>query len=211
MRGKDQLKKAATVAFLLLEVRIVTTQLIRALDQRFRAHLTAYGWRCLLSMALGMWIAEGKKVLAALTYLVSSGALSRFFNGERWPAGLIEQERRRLSEELIGKWYGGRGRPPLLYLILDGTVLAKRGEQLPQVGWHYDSRIDDLRWGQELILAVLRIGELALPWEWRVYVNRERCAEADFQESTEQAIELIESFAPPRPGRVAVDSSLCTV
>jgi len=190
----------------------MTASLLRALHRKFRAQLTSYGWRCLLSMALGMWIAEGKKVRAALTYLVSEGALSRFFGGDRWPSQTIREGRKQLSEEWIELWYGGRGRPPLLYLLLDGRVLAKRGEQLPQVGWHYDSRIDGLRWGQKLILAVLRIGELVLPWEWRVYVNRERCGETDFRKSTEQAIERIESFVPPRPGRgvVAVDSSLCT-
>jgi hypothetical protein len=162
-------------------------------------------------MALGMWITEGKKVLAALTYLVSLGALSRFFNGEGWPFQAIREWRRQLSEELIGAWYGGRGRPPLLYLILDGTVLPKRGRQLPKLGWHYDSRTDGLRWGQKLILLVLRVGELALPWDWRAYVNRERCLEADFQKSTEQAVELIRAFRPPRAGEVvvAVDSSLC--
>jgi hypothetical protein len=58
----------------------MTTKLIHALHRALGAQLSAYGWRgaprCLLSMALGMWIAEGKKRLAALTYLVSEGALS---------------------------------------------------------------------------------------------------------------------------------------
>lgn len=181
MGKRGELKRWPRFACLLLEVSTVTTQLLKALRQHFRAQLTSYGWRCLLSMALGMWIAEGKKVLAALTYLVSAGALSRFFNGTRWPAQAIRDWRRQLSEELIEEWYGGRGRPPLLYLILDGTVL--------------------------------QIGELALPWEWRAYVNRDRCAEEDFRKSTAQAIALIETFDPPRPGQVvvAVDSSLCTV
>ena len=175
MRMRGVWKEGATAAFLLLEVRTVTTQLLRALHQEFRAHLTSYGWRCLLSMALGMWLAEGKKVLAALTHLVSLGALSRFFNGEDWPSPAIRAWRWRLSEELIRLWYGGRGRPPTLYLLVDGTVLAKRGRQLPRLGWHYDSRIDGLRWGQKLILSVVRIGELVLPRDWRSYVNRERC------------------------------------
>jgi len=187
----------------------VTTQLIRALHHRFRAHLTSYGWRCLLSMALGMWIAEGKKKLAALTYLVSEGALSRFFNGRRWPKEEIHKLRQQMSEELIRSWYGGRGRPPLIYLILDGTVLPKRGKQLPKLGWHYDSRIDGLRWGQKLVLAVLRVGELALPWDWRAYVNRDRCKEADFQKSTEQAVEMLKEFRPPALGEVVVVTDSC--
>lgn len=58
-------------------------------------------------MALGMWIVEGKKTLAALTYLVSAGALSRFFSGERWPAEQIHKLRKQMSEELIHPWYGG--------------------------------------------------------------------------------------------------------
>jgi hypothetical protein len=75
----------------------MTTKLIHALHRALGAQLSSYGWRgaprCLLSMALGMWIAEGKKGLAALTYLVSEGALSRFFNGERWPAEQIQKLR----------------------------------------------------------------------------------------------------------------------
>jgi len=187
----------------------MTTKLIHALHKAFKAQLSAYGWRSLLSMALGMWIAEGKKTLAALTYLVSEEALSRFFNGERWPKEEIHKLRKQMSEELIRSWYGGRGRPPIIYLILDGTVLPKRGKQLPKLGWHYDSRIDGLRWGQKLVLLVLRVGELALPWDWRAYVNKERCQEADFQKSTEQAVEMIKGFRPPSPGEVVVVADSC--
>jgi hypothetical protein len=191
----------------------MTTKLIHALHRALGAQLSSYGWRgaprCLLSMALGMWIAEGKKRLAALIYLVSEGALSRFFNGERWPAEQIQKLRGQMSEELLHSWYGGRGRPPIIYLILDGTVLPKRGKQLPKLGWHYDSRVDGLRWGQKLVLAVLRVGELALPWAWRVYVNKDRCQEADFQKSTEQAVEMIKEFRPPTPGEVVVAADSC--
>jgi hypothetical protein len=89
-------------------------------------------------MALGMWIIEGEKRPAALTYLVGEGALSRFSNGRRWPREQIHRLRQQMSEELIHK-YGARA-------IADhpshpGRDSApKGGKQLPNLGWHYDSR-----------------------------------------------------------------------
>lgn len=50
---KAELKEVVTVAFFFLEVRTVITQLVKALHQHIRTHLTSYGWRCLLSMAPG--------------------------------------------------------------------------------------------------------------------------------------------------------------
>jgi hypothetical protein len=99
-------------------------------------------------MALGMWIIERKKRLAALTYLVGEGALSQFSNGRRWPREQIHRLRQQMSEELIHK-YGARA-------IADHPShpgwdsVPKGGKQLPNLGWHYDSRLDGCRGGESL-------------------------------------------------------------
>jgi hypothetical protein len=42
-----------------------------------------------------------------------------------------------------------------------------------------------------------------------VYVNKDRCQEADFQKSTEQAVEMIKEFRPPALGEIVVVTDSC--
>jgi len=197
---------------------MVLQQLTKALYENMRDQFTVYGWRSFLSMVGGICITDGKKTLKALSYLVSDSALSRLFNGEKWPTEAIREIQRELAVELIKRWYWNkRGRNPTVHLLIDGTVLAKRGKDLPKVGWHYDTRIDGMRRGQKLIIASIKVGELLLPWDFRVYVNEEKCKEADFQKSTEQAADMVHQFKSSFPFPedsdpnvvVGVDGGLC--
>jgi hypothetical protein len=165
-------------------------------------------------MVIGICITDGRKSLKALTYLASSPALSRFFNGDKWPSKLIKRVQRKLALELIKRRYWNqKGRNPTVYLLIDGTVLPKRGKDLPKVGLHYDTRTGDLRRGQKLVISSLKVGELLLPWDFRVYVNKSDCKEDDFEKSTQQAAEMIREFKRSFPLDcsvvVAVDGGLC--
>jgi len=189
-------------------------KMINKLYNNIQTELTSYQWHSFLSMVIGICITDGKRSLKALSYLVSSPALSRFFNGGKWPSKLIKQVQRKLALNLIKRHYWNtRGRNPTVYLLIDGTVLPKRGEQLPKVGLHYDTRTKGLRRGQKLVIASLKVGELLLPWDFRVYVNKENSKEADFKKSTQQAADMIREFKRSFPLDcnvvVAVDGGLC--
>lgn len=91
------------------------------------------------------------------------------FQGNKWPSTLIKRVQRKLVLNLIKRHYWNeRGRNPTVYLLIDGTVLPKRGKQLPKVGLHYDTRTKGLRRGQKLVVSSLKVGELLLPWDFRV-------------------------------------------
>ncbi len=189
-------------------------ELIKKLYDNIRTKLTSYQWHSFLSMVIGISVTDGRRSLKALTYLASSPALSRFFNGDKWPSKLIKQVQRKLALDLIKRTYWNkRGRNPTVYLLIDGTVLPKRGKELPNVGIHYDTRTGGLRRGQKLVISSLKVGELLLPWDFRTYVNKENCKEADFKKSTQQAAEMIRGFKSSFPLDckvvVAVDGGLC--
>lgn len=61
---------------------------------------------------------------------------------------------------------------PTVDLLIDGTVLPKRGKELPKVGLHYDTRTDSLHRDQKLVISSLKVGELLLPWDFKTYVNK---------------------------------------
>lgn len=188
-------------------------KLTKMLYSSVRDHLTSYQWRAFLSMAIGICLRDGKKTLKALSYLASSPALSRFFNGNGWPTKIIRKLWQREAIELIRDWYWERrGKNPTVYLLIDGTVLSKRGKKLPKLGWHYDTRIKGLRKGQKLVIASVKVGKLILPWDFRTYLNKRKCKETDFKKSTQQAMNMIRKFKLPMGCDVvvAVDGALCT-
>jgi hypothetical protein len=99
----------------------------------------------------------------------------------------------------------------VVYLILDDTVIPKRGKHLPQLGFHFCPTQDRVVRGWDLVFAALRVGKLTVPWAWRCYVN-ERFSEAvDFRKRTQLAAQLVEQFQPPWPARAVVlaDSVYC--
>ncbi|MBS3812419.1 transposase, partial [Candidatus Bipolaricaulota bacterium] len=192
----------------------MVNKLVNKLYNNIRTHLTSYQWHSFLSMVIGICVTDGRKSLKALSYLASSPALSRFFNGDKWPSQLVKSFQRKLVIDLIKRHYWNRrGRNPTVYLLIDGTVLPKRGKDLPKVGLHYDTRTRGLRRGQKLVISSLKVGKLLLPWDFRTYVNKKRCKEEDFKKSTQQAAEMIREFNRSFPLDcnvvVAVDGGLC--
>ncbi|MFQ5795501.1 MAG: transposase [Candidatus Bipolaricaulia bacterium] len=185
----------------------------KRLKQAFKAQLSVYRWRSLLSMVLGLMVREGKKTFTNLVLLVSISALSRAFSADEWPHQAIRSLRcARIETAIIDHHLRRRGRRPTIYLMIDTTVLAKRGKTLPQLGWHYDSRTDSVVWGQKLVISAVGVGEIIAPWDWRTYVNERFVKAEDFHKQTELTAELIRSFEPPYGGKrqvvVVIDCSL---
>ena len=104
-------------------------KVINKLYNNIRTELTSYQWHSFLSRRVGICVNDGRKSLKALTYLASSPALSRFFNGDKWPSKLIKRVQRKLALNLIKRHYWNqKGRNPTVYPLIDGTVLTQAGQ-----------------------------------------------------------------------------------
>jgi len=177
-----------------------------------QAQFEGYVWGHVLSMLMGLMLLKERKTLSALRYRESLPTLSRTLNVYPWPLEQLAILRRQVVTQALQKQFlKRRGRRPIVYLILDDTVIPKRGLHLPQLGFHHSSTQDRVVRGWDLVFAALRVGKLTVPWAWYSYVN-ERFAEAeDFRKRTELAADLIEHFQPPWPAPVVVlaDSAYC--
>jgi SRSO17 transposase len=151
------------------------------------------------------------KTLTALQHQESVPTLSRTLNVYPWPLEELIALRRSLITQALQRRRKKRGRPPFVYLILDDTVLPKRGKKLPALGFHFSPSQDRVVLGWDLVFAAVRVGSLTVPWDWRLYVNERFSEEEDFHKRTELAAELIRTFEPPLGRRVIVlvDSTYC--
>ncbi len=170
--------------------------------ERLQNHFPSYVWQHVLSMLVGLMRLREAKTLTALTGQESLPPLSRTRNLCFWPLEELIATRRSLIQHTLAKRRQRRGRPHCLYLILDDTVVPKRGKKLPALGFHFASNEDRVVRGWDGVCTAVRVGSLTVPWDWRGYVNERFVEEEDFQKRTELACELIRSFAPP--GRVVV-------
>jgi len=178
---------------------------------RLQNHFPSYVWQHVLSMLVGLMLLREAKTLTALKCQESLPTLSRTLNLYPWPLEELRAVRRSLISQALKRLRQKRGRPPFLYLIIDDTVVPKRGKKLPELGFHFSSSEDRVVRGWDWVFAAVRVGSLTVPWDWRSYVNERFTEEEDFQKRTELACELIRSFEPPVPGRVIVlaDSVYC--
>lgn len=169
-------------------------QTLEGLQDQFQS----YVWEHVLSTLLGLMLLKGTKTLSALQYQESLPTLSRTLNDYDWPLEQLVAVRQELAMKALRKQFFKRpGLCPVVYLILDDTVVPKRGTHLPQLGYHFCSTQDRVVRGWDLVFAALRVGKLTVPWAWQCYVN-ERFTEAeDFRKRTELAAKLVEQFEPP--------------
>jgi hypothetical protein len=179
--------------------------------EQLQNHFQAYVWKHVLSMLVGLMLLGEAKTLTALTCQESVPTLSRTLNHYPWPLEELIKTRRSLITQALKKRRKRRGRPPSLYLILDDTVLPKRGKKLPELGFHFSPGEDRVVQGWDWVFAAVRVGSLVVPWDWRCYVNERFSEEESFRRRTELACELIRAFEPPPGSRVIVlvDSTYC--
>jgi len=79
---------------------------------------------------------RGAKRLTALQHQESVPTLSRTLNLYPWPLEELGATRRRLISQALKKRHRRRrGGRPTVYLIIDDTVIPKRGKVLPCPGW----------------------------------------------------------------------------
>lgn len=180
--------------------------------EELQAQFQDYVWKHVLSMLLGLMLLKGPKTLSALLCQESLPTLSRTLN--RYPWSLeqwVALRQRATSQALQAQHLKGPGRRPVVYLILDDTVVPKRGLHLPQLGFHFCPVQDRVVRGWDLVFAALRVGQLTVPWTWHCYVNERFTQEEDFRKRTELAARLVEEFESPWPARVVVlaDSVYC--
>ena len=184
---------------------------MQALEQ-LKTHFQAYVWTHVLSILVGLMLLRQAKTLTALQCQESVPTLSRTLNVYDWPLEELIATRRQLVTHALQKHHRHRrGRRPMVYLIIDDTVVPKRGKKLPLLGLHFSPSQDRVVRGWDLVFAAVRVGSFMAPWDWRCYVNERFSKEEDFRRRTELAAELIRSFVPPLEGRVIVlvDSTYC--
>lgn len=179
--------------------------------QQLQNHFPGYVWRHVLSMLVGLMLLREAKTLTALRHHESLPTLSRTLNVYEWPLDELRALRRSVITQALKRLRQKRGRPHCLYLILDDTVVPKRGKKLPALGFHFSPSEDRVVHGWDWVFAAVRVGSLVVPWDWHSYVNERFSEEEDFQKRTELACKLIRFFEPPVPGRVIVlvDSVYC--
>ena len=170
-----------------------------------KPQFSRYSWPLFSTLMLGLLLCKARKTLSHLASGHSIGALSRFFNQYPWSVERLRCYRQQqLSAAMVQRYCGQRGRKPILYLILDDTVVPKRGKCLAQVGRHFCSTLGKVVWGHCLVFSYLVAGQIEGPWAWKLYVNRRFCFARTFKTKIQLAISLIESFQRPFPGKVIV-------
>lgn len=114
----------------------------------------------------------------------SASAISRFLNTYSWNTrGMIRLVRSNVSEALHQRYMHRRGRRPILYALLDLTTLEKSGAftHLP-LGMLNGKR------GLHLVVLYLIIGEMRVPWSFRVWRGKGTASPSDL------AVKLLRSL-----------------
>ncbi|MCL6528317.1 MAG: transposase [Thermaceae bacterium] len=94
----------------------------------------------------------------------SPSALSRFLNQYPWPTRALIRLARKKAQEALHRARPRRGPKPRLLVVLDLVTLEKRGlfPALPLSFFHG-------KWGLHLVVVYLVLGELRIPWAYRVW------------------------------------------
>jgi len=147
--------------------------------EQLQNHFQGYVWKHVLSMPVGLMLLREANTLTALKYHEILPTLSRTLNVYPWPLDELRAVRRALITQALKKLRNKRGRPRFLYLIIDDTVVPKRGRKLPELGFHFSSGEDRVVHRWEWVFAAVRVGSLIVPWDWRSYVNERFTEEED--------------------------------
>jgi hypothetical protein len=120
------------------------------------------------SFALFFEPADGR-MLPENSVIKSPAALSRFFNQYGWPTRAVIRATRKYILAQVMK-YKPSGRRPYLQVIIDLTTLEKRGKFKA-----FENLIHILngKQGMHLVVMYIVVGDLRMPWAFRVWRGKE--------------------------------------
>ena len=156
--------------------------LVCQIEGQFESRHHKASYRSLLSLFLK---ADGHAVLRA-SEAKSASALSRFLNHYRWCSRPLLRSMRQAALAQVWEQYPKKpGRRPTLNVIVDLTSIEKSGlfDHLPI------AELDGVR-GVHLVMVFLFIGELRIPWGFRVWQGKGKTTQ------TQLAIKLLLSLPP---------------
>jgi SRSO17 transposase len=179
-----------------------------ALDKFFaplRPHFHWHHWtyfRLLVLAVAAMW---GRRNVANLyRYLEAEHHRTRFNNFflvQRWdPEAALRQK----AQELLRALCPGQGET--IYLCIDDSKKAKRGQAMDAIAKMKDPTIDAYIQGHQYVCAILVCREHVIPFGIRLYAKKEHCAglKLSFRKTTELAAQLIREFQAPAGVKVMV-------
>jgi len=126
---------------------------------------------------------------------------NNFFLVERWdPEATLRQK----AQELLRALHPQQGET--LYLLIDDTKKAKRGQHMDAVAKMKDPTTDAYIRGHQYVCGILVFRQQVIPWGIRLYVKKAHCGAVGvpFRKTTELAAQLIREFKAPAGIKVMV-------
>jgi DDE superfamily endonuclease len=162
-------------------------------------------WRYFQLLVLAMAFMWGRRNVANLCrYLEAPHHRTRFNNFfliARWdPEAVLRQK----AQELLRALHPQPGET--VYLILDDSKKAKRGQAMDAVAKMKDPTTDTYIRGHQYVCAILVFRDHVIPWGIRLSVKQELCAalQLPFRKTTELAAQLIRECNAPAGVKVLV-------
>ncbi len=126
---------------------------------------------------------------------------NNFFLVERWdPEAALRQK----AQELLRSLRPGKGET--IYLIIDDSKKAKRGQAMDAIAKMKDSTTEAYIRGHHYVCGILVFRQHVIPYGIRLYVKQAYCPALGlpFHKTTELAAQLIREFKPPAGIKVVV-------
>jgi SRSO17 transposase len=187
--------------FRIIRVPAALDNFFHPLEQCFHWNHFIY-FRLLVVTIAFMW---GRRNVANLyRYLEAPSHRTRvnnFFLVERWdPEAVLRQK----AQELLRALHPQRGEA--LYLLIDDSKQAKRGQHMDAVAKMKDPTTDAYIRGHQYVCGILVFRQQVIPWGIRLYVKQAHCGAVGvpFRKTTEMAAQLIREFKAPTGVKVMV-------
>jgi hypothetical protein len=187
--------------FRIIRVPPALDKFFQPLEGHFHWHHFAYFRLLVLTMAF-MW---GRRNVANVYRYVDAvhhrTRFNNFFLVERWDP---EAALRQLAQASLRGLHPDKG--DTIYLILDDSKTAKRGQAMEAIAKMKDPTTDVYIRGHQYVCGTLLFRQHVIPWGIRLYVKQEACAAVGvpFQKTTQLAAHLIREFNAPAGVRVVV-------
>jgi len=146
----------------------------------------------------GLVTANGKTVSAISSFYISqsSESLNRLLAEYSWDERSVNRQRLEVLQEYNQTRWAKRG-----LMLIDDTILEKRGKKIPYTGWFYDHAKDRLVWGQCMVTMHYADSKSNYAIDYRHYVKK---GSPEFRTKIDLAEDLIEQY-----GDIVPADTLC--